>query len=220
MNTPSIGHFGLAIALFALLLSIVFILEVTNNDNTSPLAKSNTEGIITINQNIEQTNNETQSILEDMMSVDDLLGTKIDNLSATQNTEINKLQDKMNKLEARITQQEQATLTTNANQLDVPQQTTPKYTFNLKTIDVGGVQVSDYQINDVVYLSGDASVTTKPTLTIKIRSQTGTIIWDSDFSVQNQFTAIYAIPAGLTAGIYTITISDGNIVDSIKFNLK
>lgn len=220
MNLTTINYAGFGLAILAILLSTVALTGLSSNDNDdSSQVTLNTEGIITINENIEQVNALLQSNIQDRLTTEDEISKSITNIKKLHSLEINELERKVQQLEARTTQQEQATRTTNANQLDVPIQTTPILGFGLMTLDRGGVQVGAYQINDVIYLSIHAGASVEPKLLVELRSEDGGFIWGDEYSVVDRFTVKYGIPAGLSAGTYSLTVSDGTIASSINFDI-
>ena len=134
-------------------------------------------------------------------------------------TEIKILNDEIIQLKARTLQQEGATRTTNANQLDVPKQTTPVLGFGLQIQDRGGVQVGSYQINDAVYLVINAQASFETSLLVELKSDDGAVIWKQEHAVQDRMTVKFSIPGGLSAGTYSLHVSDGTIASSINFEI-
>lgn len=111
--------------------------------------------------------------------------------------------------------------TVGENIIDVPTHESTAEDFNLVLLNVQSEVQEIFGLNDVVYVTGDATATIHPTVSLKIRDSDGSILAEKEFGIPNEgrFTSIYQVP-DLNPGIYTITVTDSTIVDSISFEVQ
>lgn len=123
--------------------------------------------------------------------------------------------------EARLLMQENAIRNLSENKIDVPTHESTATDFNLVLLNSKSVVQDVYELNEVIYITGDAGSTVKTSISMKIRDNAGNLLLDTKFGIlhEGRFTSIYMVP-DLDSGIYTITISDGIIVDSITFEVR
>jgi len=125
------------------------------------------------------------------------------------------------KLRAELTMFQQGLTTVSENIIDVPTHESTAPDFNLVLLNSGSIVQNIFTLNDVIYITGDAGVSNSPTISMKIRGPDGDLLKQSEFGIPDsgRFTTMYMVP-DLNPGIYTITLSDSAIVDSITFEVQ
>lgn len=129
--------------------------------------------------------------------------------------------ERADNLETRMIAVEASIKTLGKTQIKVVTHESEKITFDLKLTDSTALEQDVFRIGNVVYISGDASVTTDNSITIKVRDQEGFVIANRSVGIpdEGRFTSVFTVPNN-AAGVYTITISDRFTVDSIRFEVK
>ncbi len=125
-------------------------------------------------------------------------------------------------LKARVLVAENAITTLSENRNSVPNQGSTTTDFNLVLWNLDSIVQDTYSEGDIIYITGDAGVSNTQTLSMKIRTPSNEIIVDKGFSIpqDGRFTSVFVVPALSDTGTYTITVSGGSIVESIKFELQ
>jgi len=150
----------------------------------------------------------------------DEIRADMSNLTSVVDTKLNA--EAIANLNLRVTENEKAVAVLSAKKVipTVPQEL-PKRTFNLATVNVASVPQEVFHMNDILYVIGDSAGTDSRNVSMKIRDSEGFVLVSKELGVPNSgmFTASWSVPDA-KAGIYTITISDGKIVETINFEIQ
>ena len=187
-----------------------------NTNSASPQTALNTKSIVDIDTALYAIANSQEETFEMLTALQNV--TKMNTAIAESKMSAEDIAN----FNLRITENEKAvqTLSTKKVIATVPQEL-PNKTFDLAIVNVKSVPQEIFTMNEVVYVTGDSKGTDATTVTIKIRDSLGQVLKSSDFGIPNEgrFTTIWQVP-NVNAGIYTVTISDGKIVESISFEVQ
>ncbi len=180
--------------------------QINENQNSIKLVRDDLHKII---EDQTQMNKDISLLRQNVTDISEELKTKM-------------TQEQTANFQARMLEIENGLRTLSEKKIIISQpQEPPKKTFGLSLVNAESVPQDIFKLNEIVYIIGDSASTSSQNINIKIRDSDGTVLSDKSVGIpiEGKFTSIYMVPAG-SSGTYTVTVSDGNIVDSITFEVQ